>query len=220
MLEAIRRLPRRAEFLLVNAICFAYPTVNAILAVASRRRVSQVGNLATAHAILFEVSAGVLALAILRVRGWSQRDFPIQASRGSLGAGILLWLGFLTANWLTWAAIVIAGIETGRLESFRATVSAAPALTLLFILINSLFEEIFAAGYVVKALEQHGPMFAITASAFIRSLYHVYQGPIAFAMIFLLGLMFAAVYWRWRNLFPLIIAHTLINLIAFAGSGS
>ena len=31
----------------------------------------------------------------------------------------------------------------------------------------------------------------------------------------LFGLLFGAVYWRWRRLWPLIVAHTIANLISF-----
>ena len=85
---------------------------------------------------------------------------------------------------------------------------------LLFIAVNSVFEESAVTGYVVTQLSEQGAALAVTASGLVRFAYHLYQGPIASIAILPLGLLFAAVYWRWRNLWPLIVAHTITNLIS------
>jgi membrane protease YdiL (CAAX protease family) len=218
MIEWIRRLTPRGEFIVVNAICFAYPTVNAIVAVALRRRHSFQTNAGTLNALTFEVAAIGLSLAILSVRGWTRRDFPIDTSFRSTGAGALLWLAYYLLVWVICLALWGGGVDFNRVEKFHFTIAASPGLMLLFLVVNSLFEELFVTGYIVKALEEHGPAFTITTSAFIRSLYHIYQGPIPFLLIFVMGLLFATVYWRWRNLWPLIVGHTIMNLLAWSAS--
>jgi membrane protease YdiL (CAAX protease family) len=67
----------------------------------------------------------------------------------------------------------------------------------------------------LPALSEQGAALAITASALLRFLYHLYQGPVASLAILPLGLLFAAVFWKWRSLWPLIAAHTLANIYAF-----
>ena len=100
-------------------------------------------------------------------------------------------------------------------------VPAAPvALFTLMIFVNSIFEEAAVTGYVVSALEEQGVALSITASTLIRFLYHLYQGPIASLVEMPLGLLFALVYWRSRNLCPLMRAHTIVNLLSFALSTS
>lgn len=48
----------------------------------------------------------------------------------------------------------------------------------------------------------------------LRFLYHLYQGPVAALSVLPLGLLFGTVFWKWRNLWPLVVAHTLANLLA------
>jgi membrane protease YdiL (CAAX protease family) len=72
-------------------------------------------------------------------------------------------------------------------------------------------------GYVIQALEaKQGIVFAIGISVLIRLLYHTYQGPIAAISIIPMGLIFAVVFWRWRNVVPLIVAHTIMNGLALS----
>jgi hypothetical protein len=85
---------------------------------------------------------------------------------------------------------------------------------LAFIVVNSIFEELAVTGYIVTALSSDGPALAITASALVRFLYHLYHGPIASLAILPLGLLFAMAFWRWRNALPLISAHTIANVIS------
>ena len=93
--------------------------------------------------------------------------------------------------------------------------TSAPTAMIAFIVVNSFFEETIVSGYVITALSPQGAGLAITASTLLRFLYHLYQGPLAAISILPLGLLFGAVFWRWRNLWPLIVAHTIANLIAF-----
>ena len=53
-----------------------------------------------------------------------------------------------------------------------------------------------------------------------RGMMNRFFGPMVRAIdkswkMYPLGLLFGAVFWRWRNLWPLIVAHTIANLIAF-----
>ena len=100
----------------------------------------------------------------------------------------------------------------------KVTPSAPVILMLVFIVVNSIFEEALVTGYVVTALAEQGPALAITASTLLRFAYHLYQGPVASISVLPLGLMFAAVFWKWRTLWPLVMAHSLINVMAFSST--
>jgi membrane protease YdiL (CAAX protease family) len=97
-------------------------------------------------------------------------------------------------------------------------VTAHPAIVLLLIVVNSFFEEIVVTGYVVSALAKHGAAFAISASTLLRFLYHTYQGPLGTLSILPMGLLYAAVFWRWRNLWPMLVAHSIMNSFSLLGS--
>jgi membrane protease YdiL (CAAX protease family) len=76
------------------------------------------------------------------------------------------------------------------------------------------FEEVFVAGYAITALQQaRGMWIAINVSTAVRVLYHLYQGPFAFLMIAPMGLLFGYVYARTRQLWPLIVAHVLLDIV-------
>jgi membrane protease YdiL (CAAX protease family) len=74
-------------------------------------------------------------------------------------------------------------------------------------------------GYLLSRLDRLGvrPAVAITISAVIRGSYHLYQGAGGFVGNAVMGAIFAVLYRRWGRVMPLIIAHTLIDAVAFVG---
>jgi len=84
---------------------------------------------------------------------------------------------------------------------------------------NALLEEVVVLGYLIHRLLQigWGPWAAITTSAVIRGAYHLYQGFGGFVGNLLMGLLFGWLFTRWRRTTPFVIAHALIDVVAFVG---
>jgi membrane protease YdiL (CAAX protease family) len=84
---------------------------------------------------------------------------------------------------------------------------------------DGILEEILVVGYLLRRLDQLGwtPWKAIACSAVLRGSYHLYQGIGAFAGNAAMGVIFGYLYRRWGRVTPLIIAHTLIDAVAFVG---
>jgi membrane protease YdiL (CAAX protease family) len=84
---------------------------------------------------------------------------------------------------------------------------------------NALIEEVVVVGYLLHRLRQLGwsNAKALTASAFLRGSYHLYQGFGGFLGNAVLGVIFGWLYQRWGRVAPLVIAHTLIDAVAFIG---
>jgi membrane protease YdiL (CAAX protease family) len=84
---------------------------------------------------------------------------------------------------------------------------------------NGLLEEIVVVGYLLTRLERMGwtPARALWASALLRGSYHLYQGFGGFAGNVVLGLFFGWLFQRSRRLWPLVIAHTLVDVLAGLG---
>ena len=84
---------------------------------------------------------------------------------------------------------------------------------------NATVEEVIVVGYLLSRLDRLGvrPSRAIALSALIRGSYHLYQGAGAFIGNAAMGAIFAILYRRWGRVTPLIIAHTLIDAVAFVG---
>jgi membrane protease YdiL (CAAX protease family) len=84
---------------------------------------------------------------------------------------------------------------------------------------DGLIEEVLVVGYLLRRLGQLGwaPWQAIACSAVLRGSYHLYQGFGGFAGNAAMGVIFALLYRRWGRVMPLVIAHTLIDTVAFVG---
>jgi membrane protease YdiL (CAAX protease family) len=84
---------------------------------------------------------------------------------------------------------------------------------------NGMLEEILVIGYLLTRLERLGVRRdrAIALSAVLRGSYHLYQGFGGFIGNAVMGVIFALLFFRWRRTSPLIIAHSLIDAVAFVG---
>ena len=84
---------------------------------------------------------------------------------------------------------------------------------------NGILEEVLVAGYLLHRLAQlRWPAGrAVALSALLRGSYHLYQGLGGFAGNAAMGVIFALLYRRWGRVTPLIVAHTLIDTVAFVG---
>jgi membrane protease YdiL (CAAX protease family) len=84
---------------------------------------------------------------------------------------------------------------------------------------NAVLEEVVVVGYLVTRLRelQWSLPAVVGTSAILRGSYHLYQGFGAFAGNALMGLVFAWVFLRWKRVFPLISAHTILDVVAFVG---
>jgi membrane protease YdiL (CAAX protease family) len=84
---------------------------------------------------------------------------------------------------------------------------------------DGILEEILVIGYLLHRLDQLGwtPWKAIVFSAVLRGSYHLYQGLGGFLGNAAMGVIFGVLYRRWGRVTPMIIAHALIDAVAFVG---
>jgi membrane protease YdiL (CAAX protease family) len=84
---------------------------------------------------------------------------------------------------------------------------------------NAWAEETLVIGYLLTALRRLGwkENNSLVAAALLRGSYHLYQGFGGGLGNFLMGLIFGKYYQKANRLYPLIIAHTLLDVFSFLG---
>lgn len=124
------------------------------------------------------------------------------------GSGLAMYLGAHAA-----------GVDlTVVAESLPVVWWRIPVLV-LSALQNATLEEVLVAGYLLHRLRQLGwsDNRALAVSALLRGSYHLYQGLGGFAGNAIMGVIFGRLYQRWGRAMPLLIAHTLMDAVAFIG---
>jgi membrane protease YdiL (CAAX protease family) len=84
---------------------------------------------------------------------------------------------------------------------------------------NSVVEEVIIIGFVMRRLTQlgWGPWVTIGTSAIVRGSYHLYQGIGGLLGNMAMGVLFGWLFVRWGRVMPLVVAHALIDIVAFVG---
>jgi hypothetical protein len=87
---------------------------------------------------------------------------------------------------------------------------------------NGLLEEVIAVGYLYERTRDLGwdRLRFVVASSLLRGAYHLYQGIGPFLGNVIMGVVFSWFYtsrWGRRRVVPLVVAHTLLDVVAFVG---
>lgn len=133
---------------------------------------------------------GVGLVAIIGVPG-----LGLYALGRALGITVSVQASPLDAAWWTVPLLVLSAVRAGLLEEV--------------ILLGWLFDRLRRLGW--------GWWAVILASAGLRAAYHAYQGFGPMVGNFAMGVVFGWCYRRWGRVMPLVVAHTLIDVIAFVG---
>ena len=163
-----------------------------------------------------------LTLYLLSANGRSAvRRIGLDGARPGRDLGVGVGLAALIG--LPGLALYVAGRAVGiTVEVQAAALDAAwwtvPVLV-LSALQNALLEEVIVVGYLMERLRElrwRTPAILVT-SALLRGSYHLYQGIGPFVGNVVMGLVFAECYRRKRRTMPLVVAHTVLDVVAFVG---
>lgn len=226
--ERIRRLPAGVEFLVVVSWAFGLPIFTSIMSLGAGGNAATGGSLvfnnsALLSILVFELIQSAFLVWFLRVRGWTLEKFGLSITWRGTGMGWLLLLGtYLLATGAQFLAQ--SSLPAVMQAAARSYPSADPrvSMELVFLTstVNGIFEELFVVGYIVTALAAtRGVWTAINVSAVVRLLYHLYQGPIGIVTIVPMGLLYGYIYARTRQLWPLILAHVLLDIVGLSALG-
>ena len=134
---------------------------------------------------------------------------------GGIGLAALIGLPGLGLYVLARLAGLNVSVEPSALDDtwWRLPVLVAAAFA------NGWAEEVIVVGYLMTRLRQLGMSDTATIlwSSLLRGAYHLYQGFGAGLGNLVMGLVFGYVWLRTGRLWPLVIAHGLIDTVAFVG---
>ncbi|WP_286199036.1 CPBP family intramembrane glutamic endopeptidase [Mycolicibacterium sp. ELW1] len=167
------------------------------------------------------VAWGALGLYLLWRSGTSPARLGLGRVRwrsdilGGLGLAALIGIPglllYLAARWLG----MNAQVEPSALHDtwWRIPVLIFSAFA------NGFAEEVVVVGYLITRLKQLGfsQNRAILVSSVLRGMYHLYQGFGAGLGNLVMGLVFGYAWCRTGRLWPLVIAHGVIDTVAFVG---
>jgi membrane protease YdiL (CAAX protease family) len=173
-------------------------------------------------AVAFQLVAwGALALYLLWRTGFGPSRIGLSRVRlrpdvlGGLGLAALIGLPGLGLYVAARALGLSAHVEPVELYD---TWWRIPVL-LITAFANGWAEEIIVVAFLLTRLRQLrvNPVAAMLASSLLRGAYHLYQGFSAGLGNVVMGLVFAYVWRRTGRLWPLIIAHGIIDSVAYVG---
>lgn len=137
-----------------------------------------------------DLGAGVLLVAVIGIPG-----LGLYAAGRALGITVQVDASPLDPSWWTIPLLVLAAVRAGLTEEV--------------IFIGYLFDRLRRLGW--------GTWTIILSTAALRGAYHAYQGPGPIIGNVAMGIVFGWVYHRWGRVMPLVIAHVLIDVVAFVG---
>jgi membrane protease YdiL (CAAX protease family) len=222
------------EFLFVAALLIAYPVRNSTWGALHGSSREFILLLLNNHHMLWSIFVESLALAAfffyLSWRGWRPADFKIGLGWGTSAQGVALlflaWGGSIVAVFtFVFAAFHLQTAHPNFLSFLTASMPALGTadfhlnwlLMFAAMIINAFAEELIFMGYIFNQIAaRRSPAIALPATIFLRLACHTYQDPIHLAGIGVLFTIFAVWYWFGRRLWPLILAHILLDTTSFS----
>lgn len=178
--------------------------------------------------VLFQLSSIVLPLGavalvfyLLHASGESLANIGIDRSQP--GRDLLRGVALAAAIGLSGLVLYIVSINLGLSVQIAASTLPGNWYDIPILLLRAaeaaLLEEIVVLGYFLHRLTQIGvgKPWAILISATLRGTYHFYQGIGGFVGNLIMGVIFGWLFLRWRRTTPFIVAHFLIDAVAFVG---
>jgi len=219
MKQFVQALSGRAEFLIVilgSLGLSLLSNLQVVLDPAIADRLPPFTNETLVSNVVYELFVLVWLGAFMRARGWTLERFGFAVTMRDTSIGVLLAIIVFCAVWLIDQALGSAA--PAMLESARRFDKVSGELDLWTILlssaVDSVFEELFVCAYVISALkEKRRDAFALNVSILLRVGCHVYQGVYGVLIGGALGLVFGYWYLKSGRIWPLLVAHFVLQAV-------
>jgi uncharacterized protein len=160
--------------------------------------------------IVLELVTLTAVLWIGRMRGWSLKTFGFHPKWIWTGGGMVLFMAINLLDFLV-KTVIRDFLPTASSPALKSPVVSELTVPFIIMIVfmNPVFEESLWAGYFVHPLQKQGMWVCVLASAALRTFCHAPLGIMAIVSILPMGVIYGLVYWKWRQLWPLIVAHSL-----------
>jgi membrane protease YdiL (CAAX protease family) len=235
--QLAERRPLRFEVAIVLSVTFGLSAVEALLELTDsvlRNLSSQKIPLNPRRSHFDLIDLGLNATVVVQLIGWGSLGLYLLWRSGSgparVGLARFQWRPDLLGGLGLAALIGLPGLGlylAARALGLNASVIPSglgdtwwriPMLTLTAFA-DGWAEEIIVVGYLLTRLDELGvgARAALLWSSLLRGAYHLYQGFGAGLGNVAMGLVFGYAWRRTGRLWPLVIAHGLIDAVAFVG---
>jgi uncharacterized protein len=232
-----QRRALRIELVIVLSVTFGLSAVTAILQLADsvlRNLSAQRIPLNPRRSYFDVIDLGLNATFVVQLVAWGGLGLYLLWRSGlspaRIGLGRFGWRTDLAGGVGLAALIGLPGLALYlAARALRLNASVVPSslgdtwwrvpMLLLVAFANGWAEEIIVVGYLLTRLEQLGvhPRVALLWSSVLRGTYHLYQGFGAGLGNVAMGLVFGYAWQRTGRLWPLVIAHGIIDAVTFVG---
>jgi membrane protease YdiL (CAAX protease family) len=219
MKQFVQALSGRAEFLIVVLGSIGVSLLSNFAVLLSPEIASDVqpfNNDSLVGTLIYEIFVLAWLGTFMVMRGWTPERLGIASSLRDTAIGLLLAIFILGFGWVI--DIVVADLAPSLLEAATRFEKVTGTLDMHWVvlvsLVNPVFEEVFICAYVISALkDKRGPAFAVNVSAGLRVACHLYQGAYGVLTVGPLALLFGYWYLRTGRIWPLLVAHALLDFV-------
>jgi membrane protease YdiL (CAAX protease family) len=166
--------------------------------------------------LIYESIVLAVVCSFLYVRGWTIERIGLHFTARETLIGLGLVLAFYVVYVLVWWVVYTTGYRPSYLGHFPGLVESGIALPVAAgaCIVNPVYEETFLCGYIITtAKEMNRTTAGVNVSVAVRLLCHLYQGGVGVLGIVPVGLIFAWWYARTGRLWPLFVAHAVLDAI-------
>ena len=206
----------KVEFWIIFTIAFSLPLLGSVMHFLASHKSTLFSGYSLIWTVIIEIIILSLIGLLLYVRKWNFRLIGLNPTWWLTMKGFLLCLFAVLADRLTVFFVTTIYPLTGTYLSSLSYGNPSIFSVFAISIVNPLFEEVLVVGYIITTLEKLSTPtgLSLLASVLIRLSCHLYQGPAGAAGIAVIGFIFGYSFIKKRQLWPLVVAHSVIDLLS------
>jgi uncharacterized protein len=216
MRQLILRVPQQGEIAIVLLGAFGLFFLNNALFLVHPTATPPISQQHLEFLLIFESITLALLGSLLYVRGWTIERIGLHPTVRDTLIGLGLVPAFYLVYVFVWWIVYTAGYRPSYLGHYQALVHSGIALPVAasVCIVNPVYEETFLCGYIITTAKGLNRTTAgVNVSVAVRLACHLYQGGGGVLGIVPVGLIFAWWYARTGRLWPLFVAHAVLDAI-------